>query len=222
MLDYVMRRLGVAAGLLAAAAVVGPSPRAAAVVYRVRGPGGVVRFTNVPSDHRARVLFRDPRGGRLTIVPVGRGVYRLAPNRRRRRVAYDALIRDVAARYGVEYALVKAVVKAESDFDPTAVSHKGALGLMQLMPSTAARHGVRHAFVPRENIEGGVRHLRYLLDRYHGNIVLALAAYNAGTRRVEEAGGVPPIPETRRYLARVLRYRRAYLLGQERLARTDR
>jgi soluble lytic murein transglycosylase-like protein len=91
------------------------------------------------------------------------------------------------------------------------VSRKGALGLMQLMPETAAQHQVQNVFLPRDNIEGGCRHLRMLLDRYGGNLPLVIAAYNAGTRRVEEAGGVPPIPETREYLARVLRYRLAYL-----------
>jgi soluble lytic murein transglycosylase len=125
--------------------------------------------------------------------------------------SYDWLIRQIAERYDVEYALVKAVIKAESDFDRLAVSRKGALGLMQLMPGTAAQHQVRDVFLPRDNIEGGCRHLRMLLDRYGGNLPLAIAAYNAGTRRVEDAGGVPPIPETREYLARVLRYRVAYL-----------
>jgi soluble lytic murein transglycosylase-like protein len=124
---------------------------------------------------------------------------------------YDALIREIAQRYNVEYALVKAVIKAESDFDSRAISPKGALGLMQLMPQTAAQHRVRDVFFPRDNIEGGCRHLRMLLDRYRGNVALAVAAYNAGSQRVEEAGGVPPIPETREYLARVLRYRLTYM-----------
>jgi len=125
--------------------------------------------------------------------------------------SYDRLIREIAARYNVEYALVKAVIKAESDFDRLAISRKGALGLMQLMPATAVQHQVRDVFLPRDNIEGGCRHLRMLLDRYGGNLPLSIAAYNAGTRRVEDAGGVPPIPETREYLSRVLRYRLAYL-----------
>src|SRR5204862_2557010 len=124
---------------------------------------------------------------------------------------YDGLIRDIADRYEVEYALVKAMIKAESYFDRTAVSRKGARGLMQLMPETAAQHQVQDVFLPRDNIEGGCRHLRMLLDRYGGNLPLVVAAYNAGTQRVEDAGGVPPIAETREYLARVLRYRAAYL-----------
>jgi hypothetical protein len=125
--------------------------------------------------------------------------------------AYDVLIREAADRNDLEYALVKAVIRAESDFDHLAVSPKGAQGLMQLMPATAAEHVVRNVFVPRENIEAGCRHLRELLERYRYDVELALAAYNAGARRVDEWGGVPPIPETREYLARVLSYRLAYL-----------
>ena len=124
---------------------------------------------------------------------------------------YDALIREAAERNDLEYALVKAVIRAESDFDHLAVSPKGAQGLMQLMPATASDQLVRNVFVPRENIEAGCRHLRALLDRYGYDVELALAAYNAGSRRVDECGGVPPIPETREYLERVLRYRHAYL-----------
>jgi soluble lytic murein transglycosylase-like protein len=123
---------------------------------------------------------------------------------------YDTLIREIATQYGVEFALVKAVVKAESDFNRLAVSPKGARGLMQLLPKTAALHRVRDVFYPRDNIEGGCRHLRMLLDRYEGNVPLAIAAYNAGTERVEAAGGVPAIAETREYLSRVLSYRIAY------------
>jgi len=126
------------------------------------------------------------------------------------RARYDALIRDVAARHGLEYALVKAMIKAESDFNPLAVSPAGAQGLMQLMPGTAAEQGVCHVFHPRENVEGGCRYLRELLDRYRGNLRNAIAAYNAGARRVDDANGVPAIAETRDYLSRVLRYRVAY------------
>ena len=125
---------------------------------------------------------------------------------------YAGLIREVAERYGVGAALVKAVIRAESAFDPLAISPKGALGLMQLMPETAALHGVSDTFAPAENIEGGVKHLRMLLDQYGGNVRLALAAYNAGSQAVEAAGNqVPPYRETRHYVRRVLSYRRAYL-----------
>jgi Transglycosylase SLT domain len=124
---------------------------------------------------------------------------------------FDEMIRVIADRYDVEYALVKAVIKAESGFNHLAISPKGAQGLMQLMPETAAEVRVQDAFLPQENIEGGVKYLRRMLERYDGNLALAVAAYNAGPTRVDEAGGVPDIAETREYLARVLRYRLGYL-----------
>jgi soluble lytic murein transglycosylase-like protein len=186
---------------------------AGADVFRYRDPSGALVFTNAPVGRAVRVIKDRPlppaqpmlaARGRLDEImtaplPVG------APS------AYDPLIRQIAERHGVEYALVKAIIKAESDFNYLAISSKGALGLMQLMPATAQQHQVQNVFLPRDNIQGGCRHLRMLLDRYGGNLSLAIAAYNAGTRRVEEAGGVPAISETREYLARVLRYRLAYL-----------
>lgn len=124
--------------------------------------------------------------------------------------AYDSLIQEAAKRHRIDAALVKAVIKTESAFDRRAVSPAGAMGLMQLMPTTAQLHGVRDVFAPRENVEAGCRHLRMLLDRYRGNERLALAAYNAGEGRVDERMSVPPIAETRDYVERVLRYRAAY------------
>src|SRR4029453_17994709 len=124
---------------------------------------------------------------------------------------FDEMIRVIADRYDVEYSLVKAVIKAESGFNHLAVSPKGAQGLMQLMPETAAEVRVQDAFLPQDNIEGGVRYLRRMLERYEGNLALAVAAYNAGPTRVDDAGGVPDIAETREFLARVLRYRLGYL-----------
>ena len=123
---------------------------------------------------------------------------------------YDELIRELSGRHHVEYALVKAMIRAESDFDRFAVSPKGAGGLMQLMPATAEAVGVRDVFLPRANIDGGCRYLRGLLDRYAGNVPLAVAAYNAGPERVDAARGVPHIVETQEYLSRVLVYRLAY------------
>jgi len=135
---------------------------------------------------------------------------------------YDGIIREAANTHQLEYALVKAVIRAESDFDRLAVSPKGARGLMQLMPTTALDYRVRNAFVPRDNITAGCRHLRMLIDRYGGSLELALSAYNAGIRRVDECGGVPPILETQEYLERVFRYRRAYLLEIARAETTAR
>lgn len=117
---------------------------------------------------------------------------------------YFGEIRDAARRHGVSEALIFAVIRYESDFDPFAVSRKGARGLMHLMPDTARSLGVRDAFDPIDNIDGGVRHLRGLLDRFDDNVALALAAYNAGERAVATYGGVPPYPETREYVRRVL------------------
>lgn len=117
---------------------------------------------------------------------------------------YRPLIQEVAARHDVPAKLVESVIHAESSFNPRAVSHKGARGLMQLMPATAQRLGVRDVFDARQNIEGGVRHLRELLDRY-GDFRLALAAYNAGDKAVDLHRDVPPINETRAYVDRVLR-----------------
>lgn len=123
---------------------------------------------------------------------------------------FDSLIRRAAERYDVDFALVKAVIHAESAFDHQAVSRKGASGLMQLMPGTARQMGVYNAFDPRQNILGGTRYLKEMLDRYSGNLRLGLAAYNAGPSNVDRNCGVPPFPETRKYIRRVLRLRKDY------------
>src|SRR6185503_10943373 len=167
-------------------------------IYLYRDPTGTLHFTNAPARSATRLQLKDRpvppaprmffprramRGGLAAPIPLA------TPS------AYDGLIREIADRYDLEYALVKAVIKAESDFNRMAVSPKGALGLMQLMPRTAAYHQVRNVFLPRDNIEGGCRHLRMLLERYGGNVTLAVAAYNAGSQRVEDARGIPAIPE---------------------------
>jgi Transglycosylase SLT domain len=120
-------------------------------------------------------------------------------------VEIEAHIREVAVRYDIQPILVAAIIEAESEFNPRAVSRKGARGLMQLMPGTASSLRVSDTFDPYENIEGGVRHLRGLMDRYRGNLPLVLAAYNAGEQAVTVYRGVPPYRETRRYVSRILR-----------------
>jgi hypothetical protein len=126
------------------------------------------------------------------------------PEATRARYAQD--IREISERHGMSPALVEAVIRVESAFNPLAVSPKGARGLMQLMPGTANALGVQDAFDPRQNIDGGVRHLRRLIDRYPGDLPLAVAAYNAGEGAVDSYGGIPPYPETQQYVRKVLQH----------------
>jgi soluble lytic murein transglycosylase-like protein len=115
----------------------------------------------------------------------------------------EEMIREVSARYSVDPALIRAVIQTESNWDSTAVSRKGALGLMQLVPGTAQQMGVRNAFDPKQNLDGGVRYLQTLLQRYNGDLDKALAAYNAGPGAVDRAGGVPRFHETREYVQKI-------------------
>jgi soluble lytic murein transglycosylase len=166
---------------------------AGAEMYRLTAPDGTVHFTNAPTD---------PRYQRMGIASgTEAGFLRLPEGDT---APYLQEIRDAAERYGVPFSLVSAVIRAESGFNPRAVSRKGAQGLMQLMPNTAATLGVRNSFDPRQNIDGGVRHLRSLIDRFTNNLPFALAAYNAGEKAVVQYGGIPPYPETQDYVTKVL------------------
>lgn len=188
-----------------AAVTVGPIAGWAEVV-QLNGPDGTVYFTNTPRDPRYRRIGIAPvapvireavaRGGQAS----GAGSFKT----RGRDAGIGAQIRDAADRYGVPEELVRAVIRVESGFNPRAVSGKGALGLMQLMPATASQLGVRDVFDTAENIDGGVRHLRGLIERFDNNLPFALAAYNAGERAVMQYGGIPPYPETEQYVARIL------------------
>jgi transglycosylase-like protein with SLT domain/uncharacterized protein DUF4124 len=168
-------------------------PAFASGLYRLVDEDGVSHFTNAPTDPRFK------RIGALS--GTAQGWLRLPEGVRAR---FGDEIRELAARHGVAADLVEAVIRVESAFNPRAVSNKGAQGLMQLMPRTASSLGVRNAFDPRENIDGGVRHLRYLLDRYPGNVPFALAAYNAGEKAVDYYGGIPPYAETQQYVQKIL------------------
>lgn len=175
-----------------------PAP-ATADIYRYEDADGVVHFTNTPRDRRFKVYMKDLRKDRQL-----RTQFRFAAGRNPKE--FEPLINSSAARYGVNPALVKAVIKAESGFDPNAVSRVGASGLMQLMPETAKDLNVTNSFDPQQNVDGGVRYLRFLLDTFNGDVSLALAAYNAGMGKVARYGGIPPYQETRTYVNRVLAY----------------
>ncbi len=123
---------------------------------------------------------------------------------------YDEHIRNMCVRYALDHRLIKAIIKAESDFNRNAVSPKGAMGLMQLMPRTAEQMGIRHPLDPEENIRGGTRYLKYLFLRFNNNLPLVLAAYNAGPEVVKRHRGIPPCRETRHYLNKVMRFYSEY------------
>lgn len=128
-----------------------------------------------------------------------------APTVKANRADIDVMVKEIAARYQLDPDFVASVIKAESNFNPHAVSRKGARGLMQLMPQTANQLGVKDAFDPKANVEAGTAHLNALLEQYHDDPVKALAAYNAGAHRVQQYHGVPPYRETRAYVAAIVR-----------------
>lgn len=123
---------------------------------------------------------------------------------------FDLFIKKLAEKHNLDPLLVKAVIKVESDFEVEALSRKGAQGLMQLMPQTARDLRVKDVWDPHHNIEGGVRYLRKMIDKFNNNWSLALAAYNAGPNKVKEYGGIPPYPETQRFVRKVISYYRYY------------
>ena len=166
-------------------------------VFQYIDQSGTIHFTNVPTDPRYRRL---------------RGIQKKTPyvGRDHRQKLYQFIERE-AAEQGMEPALIKAVIQAESDFNVAAVSSAGALGLMQLMPATAAELRLADPFDPEENIRGGVRYLRSLMAIFNNDLVLALAAYHAGAGNVLKYGRIPPFDETQVYVERVLRFYKSYL-----------
>ncbi len=130
---------------------------------------------------------------------------------------YEGLIRSIGQKYRVEHTLIHSIIRAESNYDRFAVSSKGALGLMQLMPATAIQYGVKNVFDPRENIEGGVKYLKDLIKLFDGKTDLVLAAYNAGQEAVKKYNGIPPYPETRNYISKIMKrfgYSKEYIKGK--------
>ncbi len=162
-----------------------------AQIYTWRDSGGNLVLSDHPKDSTQRTYAVGTTGDIRTT------------RASQRSTSYDSLIAEHATQHGIRTDLVRAVIQAESAFNPTARSVKGAMGLMQLMPATAVAYGVTNAFDPAENIRAGVAYLRGLLDRYSQNEELALAAYNAGPTAVEKYGSVPPYRETRNYVSKI-------------------
>jgi soluble lytic murein transglycosylase-like protein len=179
------------------------STRAQDIVASVGADGKVVYINGDSPRHRYRSTISSPSAARLGRSS-GRGHDEAtswssaAPDQR-----LDQIVREAADRHDLDPALVKAVIRTESGWNPYAVSPKGAMGLMQLVPATAERFGVGDPYDPAQNVEGGTAYLKELLDRYHGNLRESLAAYNAGPGAVDASGGVPWYPETRRYVQKV-------------------
>jgi soluble lytic murein transglycosylase-like protein len=185
--------------LLFATAVAGGSARAD--IYKYVDKKGVVHFTNLPSSPEYRLYQKSNHESNYINGPA---TYRIGMGGDEKR--YDNVIGSLCRKYEIDTALVKAVIKTESDFDPFAISSKGAQGLMQLMPDTAKLMKVGNPFDPDENIRGGARYLRYLGDTF-GDLELTLAAYNAGPQRViENKMNVPAIEETRNFIKKVKYY----------------
>lgn len=183
--------------------VVGTYP-VSADIYRYEDDEGVVHFTDAPTDRRFKIFMRDIKKDRKL-----RTTFKLS-RFTRNPAEFEPIINQCAIEFGVDKSLVKAVIHAESGYNPNAVSPKGASGLMQLMPRTAKDLKVANTLDPSDNIRGGVRYLRFLLDTFRGDEALAIAAYNAGLSRVAQYNGIPPYQETRTYVDRVLAYRKSY------------
>jgi len=189
--SYARRTLGAAAAASIAMLLAVPAD---AQIYTRRNEKGVVEATNIPAAKGYRLTY--PGKGTL----IHSTEYRL---RRSYNGEFDQHIAAASSAYDVNLDLVRAIIQVESDFDSLARSSKGAMGLMQLMPATAERFGVSDAWNPRQNIFGGVQYLRFLLDLFRGDIVLAAAAYNAGENAVIRYNGVPPYRETQGYVGKV-------------------
>jgi soluble lytic murein transglycosylase-like protein len=170
-------------------------------IYRYVDENGVIHFTNCPRDPKFKLYIRESRDD-VGNENSGSFVKDSAE--------YDPLITEFSKKYQVDFALIKAIIRAESGFNPFAVSRKGAKGLMQLMPETASRMNVSNVFNPRENIEGGVRHFKNLLSLFDNDIRLSLAAYNAGENLVADLRSIPPYRETVDYIRKVLSYYQSY------------
>lgn len=183
-----------------------PGADVRADIYRYIDEHGVSHFTNVPTDSRYKLLYRSTKNGQVRKVTSGRSRTPLA-NRKR----YQPLIAEAARLYKIDEGLLHSVITVESGYNARAVSKKGAIGLMQLMPATAKRFGASDIHDPTQNIHAGAKYLRHLLQQFNNDLRLALAAYNAGEQAVVRYGNrVPPFAETRSYVPKVMSLYRRY------------
>lgn len=200
-----VRKIMVNLGCVVMASLGAMSAQAAIYVYQL--PDGSRIITDHAVQSKDYKLVRSSQ----TVEGVGMVAANRAPQFfRADPSSYDRVIAQMARRYEVDPALVKAVVHAESAFNPYATSHKGASGLMQLMPGIAEIYGVNNIYDPVQNIRAGVRYLRDLLTQYNDKVHLAVAAYNAGPTAVARYRGIPPFDETQEYVRKVLRYKKHY------------
>lgn len=182
------------------------APSARADIYTYTDASGIVHFSNVPDDKNARLVVATQRNESRSESPRSQPQVALAGKNR-----YAPLVEEAARAYQVDAALVHAVISAESGYNPAAVSNKGAVGLMQLMPETARRYGVANSLDPEQNIRGGTKYLSYLLQMFNNNLELAVAAYNAGENAVIRNGySIPPYRETLAYVPKVLKLQKKY------------
>jgi len=178
------------------------APSASAQIARTVDTSGREMFVNAESPVQVKLAAA---GSRKTIYLPAESTFmgRTRPEMNIDRDGAEKLVKEAAERHNVDPALVRAVIQTESNWNPSAYSRKGAGGLMQLIPTTAQRYGANDVFNPQQNIDAGVRHLKWLLERYNGNLDLALAAYNAGEGAVDRAHGIPAFRETRDYVQKV-------------------
>jgi soluble lytic murein transglycosylase-like protein len=200
------RRMAIPASLCLVALISCVQP-VNAQIAKVSDDGGRQFFVNAepPASNKPKFSFKSASGSRATIYLPAESSFtgHNRPELSINRDGAEKLVKEAAERHKIDPALVRAVIETESNWNAGAISHKGALGLMQLVPTTAQRFGVSDAFSPQQNVDAGVRYLKSLLERYNGNLDLALAAYNAGEGAVDRAHGVPTFRETRSYVQKV-------------------
>lgn len=175
-------------------------PIVSADIFKYVDDQGVICYTDMPAGKKADRIYKDaPQTASNQRQPFPRNAGTHVSSSE-----FHTIINEKASMYDLDPSLIKAVITTESNWNKRAISPKGAMGLMQLMPATAMEMNVRNPYDPEENIEGGTKYLRYLLERFNGDLTLALAAYNAGPKTVERFGYIPPITETKQYVNKVL------------------